>query len=69
MVAYTQNELMSITDFTKSISKVLSQINDGSLEKVGILKNNKLEAVVMSAQEYNRLKSMKEHLKAKEDKS
>ncbi len=52
MVSYTQNELLSITDFTKQISKILTDVKERSLEKVGILKNNRLEAVVISTQEY-----------------
>ena len=60
MVSYTQNELLSITDFTKSISKILGKLKEYSLEKVGVLKNNKLEAVVISTQEYERLKEIEE---------
>jgi PHD/YefM family antitoxin component YafN of YafNO toxin-antitoxin module len=60
MVSYTQNELLSITDFTKSISKILGDIKEHSIEKVGVLKNNKLEAVVISTDEYERLKGIEE---------
>ena len=60
MVSYTQNELLSITDFTKSISKILGDIKERTVEKVGVLKNNKLEAVVISTQEYERLKQIEE---------
>jgi PHD/YefM family antitoxin component YafN of YafNO toxin-antitoxin module len=58
MVSYTQKELLSITDLTKSLSKVLVDIKDNTLEKVGVLKNNKLEAVVISTGEYERLKEI-----------
>ncbi len=60
MVSYTQNELLSITDFTKSISKILGDIKERTVEEVGVLKNNKLEAVVISTQEYERLKEIEE---------
>ena len=60
MVSYTQNELLSITDFTKSSSKILGDIKEHTIEKVGVLKNNKLEAVVISTQEYERLKELEE---------
>ena len=60
MVSYTQNELLSITDFTKSISKILGDIKEHTIEKVGVLKNNKLEAVVISTDEYERLKELEE---------
>ncbi len=68
MVSYTQNELLSITDFTKSISKVLNSIKDNSIEKIGVLKNNKLEAVVISTDEYERLKKLDELIEEQEDK-
>ncbi len=67
MVTYSQNELMSITDFTKTISKVLNDIKDETMQKVGILKNNKLQAVVISTEEYERLKRIDEYIEAKED--
>ena len=60
MVSYTQNELLSITDFTKSISKILADIKEHTIKKVGVLKNNKLEAVVISTDEYERLKELEE---------
>ena len=58
MVKYAQNELFSITDFTKQIGSVVKSIKEHSLEKIGILKNNKLEAVVISTDEYERLKEI-----------
>ena len=60
MVSYTQNELLSITDFTKLISKILGDIKERTVEKVDVLKNNKLEAVVISTDEYERLKQIEE---------
>jgi len=60
MVKYTENELFSITDFTKKISSLLKDIKSNSLEKIGVLKNNRLEAVVLSTAEYARLKKIEE---------
>lgn len=57
-VKYAPNELLSITDFTKKIASILKGIKEQSCEKVGILKNNKLEAVVISTDEYEHLKSL-----------
>ena len=59
-VKYAPDELFSITDFTKKIAGVLKSIKDQSVDKIGILKNNKLEAVVISTDEYERLKSLEE---------
>ncbi|MBN2826092.1 MAG: type II toxin-antitoxin system Phd/YefM family antitoxin [Campylobacterales bacterium] len=58
MVKYAQDELLSITDFTKRISTIVKSIKNKNIEKIGILKNNRLEAVVISTQEYNRLKEL-----------
>ena len=66
MVKYAQNELFSITDFTKQIGSVVSSIKEHSLEKIGILKNNKLEAVVISTDEYERLKALEESIELTE---
>jgi len=60
MVNYTENELFSITDFTKKISTLLKDVKNNSLEKIGVLKNNRLEAVVLSTAEYARLKQIEE---------
>jgi PHD/YefM family antitoxin component YafN of YafNO toxin-antitoxin module len=60
MVKYAQNELFSITDFTKQIGSAVSSIKEHSLEKIGILKNNRLEAVVISTDEYERLKALED---------
>jgi len=55
MVKYAQNEL-----FTKQIGSVVGNIKEHTLEKIGILKNNKLEAVVISTDEYERLKELED---------
>ncbi len=58
MVKYTEDELFSITDFTKKISSLLKDVKNKNIEKIGILKNNRLEAVVLSTAEYARLKQI-----------
>ena len=60
MVNYTENELFSITDFTKQISTLLKDVKNNTLNKIGVLKNNRLEAVVLSTAEYTRLKQIEE---------
>ena len=60
MVRYAENELFSITDFTKQISSLLKDIKNNTIEKIGVLKNNRLEVVVVSTEEYSRLKRIEE---------
>jgi hypothetical protein len=47
MIKYAENELVSITTITKQISSLVRAIKDNSLEKIGILKNNRLEVIFL----------------------
>jgi len=55
MVAYRQNELVSATELSKQFGEYISKVKDGLLEKIGILKNNKLNAVILSVSEYEKM--------------
>ncbi len=56
MVAYTRDEIVSATDLARNVSGTLSSITKKQKEKVAISKNNKLEAVLIDIEEYERLK-------------
>jgi len=55
MVAYRQNELVSATEISKQFGEYISKVKNGLLEKIGILKNNRLNAVILSVEEYERM--------------
>ncbi len=55
MIAYTQNELVSATELSKQFGEYISKVKNGLLDKIGILKNNKLNAVILSVSEYERM--------------
>ena len=55
MVAYTQSELVSATELSKQFGEYISKVKNGLLDKIGILKNNKLNAVILSVSEYERM--------------
>ncbi len=67
MVRYAKNELLSITDFTKKIGSIVKDVKNNAIEKIGILKNNSLEAVLISTEEYERLKHYEEMMEKLED--
>lgn len=56
MVAYTKDEIISVSDMARSFSGVLGNIIDHTKEKIAISKNNKLEAVIVNIDEYEKLK-------------
>ncbi len=58
MVAYAQNELTSATEISKQFGKYLSNVSSGAVEKLAILKNNKIEAVLLPASVYESLMAL-----------
>ncbi len=66
MIAYTRDEIISATELARNLSATLNSIVKNSKEKVAIAKNNKLEAVIINIEEYERLKEayeLLEHIK------
>lgn len=66
MVAYTRDEIVSVSDISRSFSTILNSIVDKSKEKFAISKNNKLEAIIIDIEEYERLKNAYDILEQKE---
>jgi len=56
MVAYSSNELISSSDFAKKFGSYLLQIQENIVDKIAILKNNNIEAVLVSKNEYELMK-------------
>ncbi len=56
MVAYSRDEIISVTDLARNISSTLNSIVKQTKEKIAISKNNKLEAVIIDIEEYERLR-------------
>jgi len=57
MVTYATNELIPSSEFAKKFGSYLSQIKDNAVDKLAILKNNKVEAVLISKDEYENMKN------------
>jgi len=55
MISYTTNELISSSEFAKKFGSYLSQITNNVVGKLAILRNNKVEAVLISKDEYERM--------------
>jgi len=57
MVAYTRDEIISATDLARNVSSTLNSVVKHAQDKIAIMKNNKLEAVIIDIEEYERLKN------------
>lgn len=66
MTYYATNELISSSDFAKKFGTYLSQITNSTVEKLAILKNNRVEAVVISKDEYEKMNEALKQLEANE---
>jgi len=55
VVSYAINELIPSSDFAKKFGSYLGQIREHTVEKLAILKNNKVEAVLISKDEYEKM--------------
>lgn len=69
MLTYRPNELMSSTDIAKNFGSVLAKLASHEVEKIGVLKNNKLDFVIMRNDEIESLVQQEiARLKFEEDK-
>lgn len=66
MIAYKRDEIVSASDMSRSFSHILNSIIDKSKEKLAISKNNKLKAVILDIEEYERLQTAYDLLEEKE---
>lgn len=62
MASYTKNEIFTATYVARNFSSVLKNINDESVKKIAIVKNNKFEAIMLSVKEYEKLEKARELL-------
>ena len=56
MVAYASHELVSSSDFAKKFGSYLAQLKTDFVDKIAILKNNNIEAVLVPKDEYEKMK-------------
>jgi PHD/YefM family antitoxin component YafN of YafNO toxin-antitoxin module len=55
MLAYKKTELMSATEIVRNFSSVLDSIKKHEKNKIAVLRKNKLEAIILSVDEYERI--------------
>ncbi|MBU1669345.1 type II toxin-antitoxin system Phd/YefM family antitoxin [bacterium] len=58
MVTYASNELISSSEFAKKFGSYLAQIKSNTVDKLAILKNNHVEAVLISKDDYENMKKL-----------
>ncbi len=57
MISYTKEEIQSSTSVSRNFGNILDCLKNRELEKVAVMRNNKMEAVLISVEEYELLKA------------
>ncbi len=55
MALYANSEMVSATEISKRFGNYLTRLKERSLSKIAILKNNRIEAVILPREEYEAL--------------
>lgn len=66
MIAYNRDEIISASDVARGFSGILNNIISHTKERFAISKNNKLEAVILDIEEYERLQKVYDMYEEKE---
>ncbi|MEA1983516.1 MAG: type II toxin-antitoxin system Phd/YefM family antitoxin [Campylobacterota bacterium] len=62
MIAYTRDEIISASEMARGFSGVLNDLISYSKDRFVISKNNKLEAVVLPIEEYERMQEALDYM-------
>lgn len=66
MVTFARNEIVSSSQFVRNFATLLKQLTESKQEKIAIIKNNEMQAVMIPVEEYEKLKSIEEIAERKE---
>ncbi len=66
MTSYASDELIPSSEFAKRFGSYLAQITSRSIDKLAILKNNRVEAVIVSKDDYERMNEALEYVENQE---
>lgn len=62
MVAYAQQEMVGITELSKSLSGYIEKVSSRAVEKLAVVRHNKPEVVILGIAEYERMKELQDYL-------
>jgi len=58
MIAYSREEMVSVTDLLKTLRQTIDKVSLNKVDKIAVMKNNRPEAVMLSIDEYERIKEI-----------
>ncbi|MBP7554563.1 MAG: hypothetical protein KA885_14140 [Spirochaetes bacterium] len=66
MITYRKEELLSSSKVVREFSKLLNRLRSNSVEKIAVMRNNSIEAVIIPLNEYERLQETQDMIEHKE---
>ncbi len=66
MVTFARNEIVSSSQFVRNFASFLQRMTKSNDEKIAVVKNNQMQAVLIPIDEYERLKTLSEMAEQKE---
>ena len=66
MISFARNEMVSSSQFVRGFATFLQRMSKSNDEKVVVLKNNQMQAVMIPIDEYERLKALDDMSERKE---
>jgi prevent-host-death family protein len=55
MITYTKEEIISSSTITRSLSDILNKLKNHQYNKIAIVRNNRMEAVIVPLEDYEEL--------------
>lgn len=66
MISYTKDELISVSNIVRYFGKALNNLKSNKVEKIAIIRNNKIEAVLVPLSVYEKLQEMEDMVERSE---
>ena len=60
MTTYTKDEIVPSTRFSRNLSSLLNKLKNHQLEKIAVIRNNEMEAILIPIQEYELMQALLE---------
>lgn len=64
MVTFGTHELVSSSELSKKFGSYLTQVKNHTVDKLAVLKNNKVEAILISTEEYEKMSEALKYMEA-----
>jgi PHD/YefM family antitoxin component YafN of YafNO toxin-antitoxin module len=60
MTTFTKDEIVPSTKVSRNLSSLLNKLKNHQLEKIAVIRNNEMEAILIPLQEYELMQSLLE---------